>query len=104
MAVIVSISMVVIAGAQLVADDATDRGPTERPERAAIRQDGTRDAPDTRASQGILVASRHLATTARADHNGQGHRTDGCQLLSRVHWNVSVVVDGRLPVILAIHR
>ncbi len=47
----------VIAGANLMANQATDRGPADRSKRAAIRQDGTRDAADAGTGQGVLVSS-----------------------------------------------
>jgi hypothetical protein len=53
-----------------VANDAADRGPTDRSDSTAIGQDGTRDATDAGADRGILVLSRHPATTTQADQHG----------------------------------
>jgi len=49
------ISVPVIVGVDLVANDATDHGPTDRSNRAAIRQDGARDATDAGADCRVLV-------------------------------------------------
>jgi hypothetical protein len=52
-----SISVPVIVGIDLVANDATDYGPTDRSNRAAIRQDGACDATDAGADCRILILS-----------------------------------------------
>jgi len=45
----------IIVSIDLVANNATDYGPTDRSNRAAIRQDSARDATDARADRGVLV-------------------------------------------------
>jgi hypothetical protein len=50
-----SISVPVIVGVDLVANDATDHGPTDGSNRAAIRQDSARDATDAGADCRVLV-------------------------------------------------
>jgi hypothetical protein len=49
------ISVPVIVGVDLVANDATDYGPTDCSNRATIRQDGARDATDAGADCRVLV-------------------------------------------------
>jgi hypothetical protein len=52
-----SFSVPVIVCVDLVANDTTDRGPTDRSNSAASGQNGTPDAPNARADCGILVLS-----------------------------------------------
>jgi hypothetical protein len=54
-AVIVAVSIPVRA--DLMANDATDHSPTDRPSRAATGQNGTPDSPNTSAGRGTLVLS-----------------------------------------------
>jgi hypothetical protein len=52
-----SFSVPVIVCIDLVANDATDHGPTDRSNSAAPGQNGAPDAPNARADRGILVLS-----------------------------------------------
>ena len=52
-----SFSVPVIVCVDLVANDTTDRSPTDRSNSAAPGQNGTPDAPNARADRGILVLS-----------------------------------------------
>jgi hypothetical protein len=54
-AVIVAVSIPVRA--DLMANDATDHSPTDRPSRAATGQNGTPDSPNTSAGRGTLILS-----------------------------------------------
>ena len=65
-----SISIPVIVGVDLVANNAADHSPTHGSNWAAICQDGARDATDASADRSILVLSRHPATTAQANQHG----------------------------------
>lgn len=86
---VISVPVPVIACINLVADDAADHGPADGSNRAAIRQDGARDATDAGTDRSILILSRHSATTAQADQHGQGHRT-AHNSSYRFHWNISL--------------
>jgi hypothetical protein len=55
--IIVVIIVVVIVCINLVANNATDYGPTDRSTNAALRQNGARDTTDSGAGQGVLVLS-----------------------------------------------
>ena len=68
--VVVIVAVIIIAGINLVANDATDHGSTDRSNSAAIRQDGARSATDAGANHSILVLSGHPATTTQADQYG----------------------------------
>lgn len=68
--VVVIVAVIIIAGINLVANDATDQGSTDRSNSAAIRQDGACGASDAGADRSILVLSGHPATTTQADQYG----------------------------------
>jgi hypothetical protein len=55
--IIVVVIVIAIVCINLVANDAADYGSTDRSNRAAVRQDGARNATDTGAGQGILILS-----------------------------------------------
>ncbi len=68
--IVVIIVVMVVACINLVANDATDHGSTDRSNSTAIRQDGARDATDAGTDRSILVLSGHPATTTQADQYG----------------------------------
>jgi len=72
----------------LVANNTTDCGTTDRSNRAAIGQDGARDATDASTGHRVLVSSCHPVATTQADQHGQDHQAT-CQLLFYFHWNLS---------------
>jgi hypothetical protein len=71
--------------ADLVADDASDRGSAHRAERAAAREERAADRSNPRAARGVFVASRHSAATHHAEHHCRGNRAH-CPSLDRFHW------------------
>jgi hypothetical protein len=81
-----ALQLALLAFADLIADQAADRGTAHRTERAAARKDRTPEGTYAGANRGVLVPRRHPAATTQAEQHCCGNRTD-CKSLHRFHWN-----------------
>jgi len=77
-----------LAFANLVADQATDRCTAHRSDRAAARKHGTTHGTDSGANRSVFVTRGHRVTATQAEQHCCGHRTH-CKSLHRFHRNAS---------------
>jgi hypothetical protein len=59
-----------------MADNASDRRPADRSDRAAARESSTSDSTDPGADRGVPVLRRHPGTTRQAEHHCRNKSTN----------------------------